>query len=158
MIDIHRIVPTSSHRACMIDLYGRAGLLNEAQHFILNMSIEPDIIACASLLEFEMVISIEPNNSGAYSALANVYSACGKWEEAIHKDLGGDQEDGICDSVLHDLDEELKEQLLQASQVGNDCHSTIKYISKLVGREIVVRDPTRFHHFKNEACSCRDYW
>ncbi|GAB2282931.1 hypothetical protein Dimus_017467 [Dionaea muscipula] len=34
----------------------------------------------------------------------------------------------------------------------------IKFISKLVGREIIVRDATRFHHFRNGACSCQDYW
>ncbi|KAG6402684.1 hypothetical protein SASPL_134886 [Salvia splendens] len=241
MIDIHGIMPTSSHCACMIDLYGRAGLLNEAQDFILNMTIEPDIIAWGSLLASckahknlevaamaaERMISIDPDNSGAYSALANVYSACGKWEEAAiirksMKDRKVKKEQGISwlqikgevhifgaddalhpqrdaidirltkiweeikkmgfvpdtASVLHDLDDELKEQLLKHHseklaivfgvmnmpekstltimknlRVCNDCHSAIKYISKLVGREIVVRDATRFHHFRDGACS-----
>ncbi|ESW15257.1 hypothetical protein PHAVU_007G057700 [Phaseolus vulgaris] len=39
-----------------------------------------------------------------------------------------------------------------------DCHSAIKFISKIVGREIIVRDNNRFHHFKNGWCSCKDYW
>ncbi|WCJ40231.1 Pentatricopeptide repeat (PPR) superfamily protein [Euphorbia peplus] len=39
-----------------------------------------------------------------------------------------------------------------------DCHAAIKVISKIVGREITVRDSSRFHHFKNGVCSCRDYW
>ncbi|XP_012067344.1 putative pentatricopeptide repeat-containing protein At2g01510 isoform X1 [Jatropha curcas] len=39
-----------------------------------------------------------------------------------------------------------------------DCHAAIKVISKIVGREITVRDSSRFHHFKDGICSCRDYW
>ncbi|XP_057841171.2 pentatricopeptide repeat-containing protein At4g02750 isoform X4 [Cryptomeria japonica] len=39
-----------------------------------------------------------------------------------------------------------------------DCHNATKFISKLVAREIVVRDANRFHHFKHGQCSCGDYW
>lgn len=39
-----------------------------------------------------------------------------------------------------------------------DCHSAIKMISKIVDREIIVRDSKRFHHFKDGICSCGDYW
>ena len=39
-----------------------------------------------------------------------------------------------------------------------DCHAAIKMISQIVGREIVVRDSSRFHHFKDGFCSCGDYW
>jgi pentatricopeptide repeat protein len=85
--------------------------------------------------------------------------------------------------VLHDVDEELKEQVLchhserlaiafglistppgkpihifKNLRVCPDCHTATKFISKIVGREIVARDANRFHHFKNGVCSCRDYW
>ncbi|ESQ46926.1 hypothetical protein EUTSA_v10027641mg [Eutrema salsugineum] len=39
-----------------------------------------------------------------------------------------------------------------------DCHAAIKLISKVVKREITVRDSSRFHHFRDGLCSCRDYW
>ncbi|XP_057832150.2 pentatricopeptide repeat-containing protein At3g12770-like [Cryptomeria japonica] len=39
-----------------------------------------------------------------------------------------------------------------------DCHTATKFISKIVAREIVVRDGNRFHHFKQGQCSCGDYW
>jgi hypothetical protein len=39
-----------------------------------------------------------------------------------------------------------------------DCHNAIKLISRLYGREVVVRDRTRFHHFRHGLCSCKDYW
>uniref|UniRef100_A0A1D1XYS7 Pentatricopeptide repeat-containing protein At4g14850 n=1 Tax=Anthurium amnicola TaxID=1678845 RepID=A0A1D1XYS7_9ARAE len=43
-------------------------------------------------------------------------------------------------------------------RVCGDCHSAIKFISGIVDREIIVRDNNRFHHFKDNRCSCRDYW
>lgn len=43
-------------------------------------------------------------------------------------------------------------------RVCGDCHNAIKLMTKIVGREIIVRDSSRFHHFKNGVCSCRDYW
>lgn len=43
-------------------------------------------------------------------------------------------------------------------RICGDCHSAIKFISGIVGREIIVRDNNRFHCFKEGRCSCRDYW
>ncbi|XP_057835668.1 pentatricopeptide repeat-containing protein DOT4, chloroplastic [Cryptomeria japonica] len=39
-----------------------------------------------------------------------------------------------------------------------DCHTAIKFISKTVDTEIVVRDANRFHNFTQGQCSCGDYW
>lgn len=85
--------------------------------------------------------------------------------------------------VFHDVEEEQKKHLLYyhserlaivfgiiSTPVGTtirviknlrvceDCHTAIKFISKIVDREIVVRDNNRFHHFKDGKCSCGDYW
>lgn len=85
--------------------------------------------------------------------------------------------------VLHDVDQEQKEiklshhseklaiafglistpieetiQVFKNLRICGDCHNAIKYISKIVGREIIVRDVKRFHHFKYGSCSCGDYW
>ncbi|KAK7273051.1 hypothetical protein RIF29_14097 [Crotalaria pallida] len=87
------------------------------------------------------------------------------------------------DSVLHDLNYEEKEENLSihseriaiaygliSTAPGTtlritknlraciNCHSAIKLISKLVAREIIVRDANRFHHFRDGCCSCGDYW
>ncbi|XP_057833238.2 pentatricopeptide repeat-containing protein At3g24000, mitochondrial [Cryptomeria japonica] len=43
-------------------------------------------------------------------------------------------------------------------RICGDCHTATKFISKIVAREIVVRDTNRFHHFKHGQCSCKDYW
>ncbi|KAH6785601.1 hypothetical protein C2S51_038056 [Perilla frutescens var. frutescens] len=87
------------------------------------------------------------------------------------------------ESALHDLDREEREMALCnhserlaiaygliSSPAGAtlritknlracvNCHLASKLISKLVEREIVVRDANRFHHFKDGTCSCGDYW
>ena len=43
-------------------------------------------------------------------------------------------------------------------RVCGDCHSWIKFVSLLTGRDIIARDANRFHHFKGGLCSCKDYW
>ncbi|KAI6681457.1 hypothetical protein NL676_035338 [Syzygium grande] len=85
--------------------------------------------------------------------------------------------------VLHDIDQESKEDALLAHserlavsygllssparssirviknlRVCGDCHNALKIMSKLVGREFIMRDAKRFHHIKDGVCSCRDYW
>ncbi|KAF2323706.1 hypothetical protein GH714_036659 [Hevea brasiliensis] len=84
---------------------------------------------------------------------------------------------------IHDVEDDVKEQLLNTHseklaiaygllntipgttihirknlRVCGDCHNATKYITLVTGREIIVRDMHRFHHFKNGACSCGDYW
>jgi pentatricopeptide repeat protein len=108
-----------------------------------------------------------------------IYSYLGKLLETI-------QEAGYVpntSSVLHDLDEEEKESavrihseklavafalmnqvsgsiihVIKNLRVCTDCHTAIKFISRISGREIIVRDLQRFHHFKDGSCSCGDYW
>ncbi|KAL0443822.1 UNVERIFIED_CONTAM: Pentatricopeptide repeat-containing protein [Sesamum latifolium] len=86
-------------------------------------------------------------------------------------------------AVLHDMDIEEKEynlvhhseklavafalmntpdgvpiRIMKNLRVCDDCHVAMKYISVVKNREIIVRDSSRFHHFKNGHCSCGDYW
>ncbi|WVZ66545.1 hypothetical protein U9M48_015748, partial [Paspalum notatum var. saurae] len=44
--------------------------------------------------------------------------------------------------------------VLKNLKICADCHAAIMFMSKAVGREIVVRDVRRFHHFKDGECSC----
>lgn len=39
-----------------------------------------------------------------------------------------------------------------------DCHNFAKVFSTVYDREVVVRDRTRFHHFREGRCSCNDFW
>eukprot|EP01018_Ginkgo_biloba_P032095 Gb_20503 [translate_table: standard] len=49
-------------------------------------------------------------------------------------------------------------RIIKNLRVCGDCHTATKFISKIVAREIVVRDANRFHYFKDGRCSCGDYW
>ncbi|XP_031273271.1 pentatricopeptide repeat-containing protein At4g14050, mitochondrial [Pistacia vera] len=86
-------------------------------------------------------------------------------------------------SVLHDMDQQEKEKqlfwhservavaygllkcvpgtvlrIVKNLRVCGDCHTVLKHISGIVNREIVVRDASRYHHFKDGKCSCNDFW
>uniref|UniRef100_A0A6B2LX28 DYW domain-containing protein n=1 Tax=Arcella intermedia TaxID=1963864 RepID=A0A6B2LX28_9EUKA len=43
-------------------------------------------------------------------------------------------------------------------RVCGDCHEATKWISKLTGFSIKVRDSRRWHHFQGGKCSCSDVW
>ncbi|PKU72595.1 pentatricopeptide repeat-containing protein At4g33170 isoform X1 [Dendrobium catenatum] len=49
-------------------------------------------------------------------------------------------------------------RVIKNLRVCGDCHNAIKYISKVAGREIVLRDASRFHCFRDGVCTCGDYW
>ncbi len=49
-------------------------------------------------------------------------------------------------------------QIRKNLRVCKDCHTSRKFISKIVGRVIMVRDSNHFHHFEDGVCSCMDYW
>ncbi|KAH1081502.1 hypothetical protein J1N35_021263 [Gossypium stocksii] len=86
--------PRLEHYGCMVDLLGRAGLLKEAEEFILNMPLKPDDVTWKALLgackmhgNIEMgdrvaqiLMNMAPLDSGAYVALSNIYAASRDWE------------------------------------------------------------------------------
>ncbi|XP_068660393.1 pentatricopeptide repeat-containing protein At1g71420 [Aristolochia californica] len=49
-------------------------------------------------------------------------------------------------------------RIMKNIRICLDCHNFMKLASDCVGREIVIRDANRFHHFKGGSCSCKDYW
>lgn len=107
---------------------------------------------------------------------------CRAWEVL----LGQIEREGYVpntEAVLHDVEEEQKKDMLSGHserlaivfgimstppgtairvtknlRVCVDCHAATKLIAKVVGREIVVRDVSRFHHFAAGHCSCGDFW
>lgn len=48
--------------------------------------------------------------------------------------------------------------IMKNLRICGDCHTVIKLISTVTGREFVIRDAVRFHHFNGGSCSCGDYW
>ncbi|CAK9236426.1 unnamed protein product [Sphagnum troendelagicum] len=49
-------------------------------------------------------------------------------------------------------------RILKNLHICGDCHTSTKFIAKMLSRTIIVRDAKRFHHFKDGVCSCMDYW
>ncbi|KAL7114943.1 hypothetical protein ACP275_04G152900 [Erythranthe tilingii] len=96
MSESYKMNPGLEHYACMVDLLGRAGRLDEAKRFVEKMPIEPDISIWGALLGAcrkhgdidmgkevaERLFQIEPNNPGNYVLLRNMYARGGRLEEA----------------------------------------------------------------------------
>ncbi|GJS95268.1 pentatricopeptide repeat-containing protein [Tanacetum coccineum] len=43
-------------------------------------------------------------------------------------------------------------------RICGDCHLFAKLLAQMENRNIVIRDPIRYHHFQGGVCSCGDYW
>ncbi|XP_010545853.1 PREDICTED: pentatricopeptide repeat-containing protein At5g50390, chloroplastic-like isoform X2 [Tarenaya hassleriana] len=246
----HKIKPRAMHYACMIELLGREGLLDEAFALIRRTPFKATANMWAALLDAcrahgnmelgklaaEKLYGMEPEKLGNYVVLFNLYNSMGKREEATgvlktlrdkglrimpacswvevrdqtHCFLSGDKCDTYGETVKRqiyqksdDLMEEIREngclpegeetllpdveeneervlryhseklalayglintpnwkplQITQSHRMCNDCHKTVQFASLVSGREIVVRDASKFHHFKQGQCSCGGYW
>ncbi|CAL5078306.1 unnamed protein product [Urochloa decumbens] len=246
MKEEYGITPRIEHLGCMVDLLGRAGKVEEAYDYIVNMPLEPNAVvwrtllgACAMHKKLELgeaawarLVELDPGHSGDYVLLSNLYAAVGRWadvhvlrktmaKDGVRKNPGrslvelrnsvyefvmGDRSHPESEqiykilaeiaerlrregyiprtsNVLADIEEEEKEtalnyhserlaiafallkslpgtpiRIVKNLRVCGDCHTVIKLISKIYDREIIVRDRSRFHHFKSGSCSCKDYW
>ncbi|XP_041007280.1 pentatricopeptide repeat-containing protein At4g02750-like [Juglans microcarpa x Juglans regia] len=49
-------------------------------------------------------------------------------------------------------------RIIKNVRVCGDCHVFMKFVSKIIGRPIILRDSNRFHHFIGGKCSCKDNW
>lgn len=49
-------------------------------------------------------------------------------------------------------------RIVKNVRICEDCHVVMCGASKISGREIIVRDNMRFHHFRNGVCSCNNFW
>ncbi|KAK9156768.1 hypothetical protein Scep_003342 [Stephania cephalantha] len=242
MEENYRVNPGVEHYACVVDLLGRAGRLEEAEKLIASMPMEPDGAVWGALLgackihgnvklaelAFDKVIKLEPTNVGYYVLLSNIYSEAENSEgvarlrvmirtrklkkepgcsyvehkDKVHLFVAGDRShpqvneiyrmldelensvkdgdgsrknaglgkhEGVAGTGVHSerlaitfglLNTEVGKGILVMKnlRVCADCHEFIKAISGIVNREIMVRDASRFHHFKGGICSCNDYW
>lgn len=240
------VVPSVEHYACMVDLLGRAGRLDEAMKVIKDMPMEPTPIVWVAFLSgcrlhknvelgehaVSRLLELKFENDGLYTLLSNIYASAKRWKDVarirslmkhsgIRKRPGcswvqgkkgtasffvGDRSHPMSREIynllddlihrikimgyvpetsfaLHDVDDEEKGDLLlehseklalaygiltttpgmpiritKNLRVCGDCHIAITYISRIIEHEIILRDSSRFHHFKSGSCSCKGYW
>ncbi|CAI0549161.1 unnamed protein product [Linum tenue] len=95
MVNQYEIQPRIDHCACMVDLLGRWGFLEEAEEFISTFNLESDAKIWATMLgacrthgdegrgqrAAEKLIELEPQNSSPYVLLSNIHAASGNWDE-----------------------------------------------------------------------------
>lgn len=96
MYSVYNVEPTVDHYDCMIDVYSRAGRLQEAFELIKSMPFEPDAMSWKSLLggcwihrnlelgkfAAENLLQMDPEDTASYIIMFNLYASLGKWEEA----------------------------------------------------------------------------
>ncbi|KAA3461154.1 pentatricopeptide repeat-containing protein [Gossypium australe] len=243
---VHKLRPRIEHYGCMVDLLGRAGLLEEAKGLIELMPVKPNAVVWGALLNAcrihknvelgtkvgKLLVEEDPDHGGRYVHLASIHAAAGNWDQAVearrkmkergvsklpgcsaislngvvHEFLAGTKShpqaaeiyrmwDNIAErlekegykpalqNLLLDLDNEAKEmainqhseklaiafgllrtkpgttiRIIKNLRICEDCHTVTKLVSKIYDREIVMRDRTRFHHFKDGNCTCGDKW
>ncbi|OVA15202.1 Pentatricopeptide repeat [Macleaya cordata] len=244
----YKIQPEMKHFACMVDLYARSGLLEQAFGFIEKMPVEPSEFIWAALLSScriyknvelgenaaKKALTYDQYNAGVYILLSRIYADSGRWEDfsmvrLFMKELGLKPVTArswveverkvytftVRDNLnpyskkIYNLLETLKEKMEKGGfdsdrsggghnniseeenesdlcghteklalafvlikcgghqgpirigknlRVCTDCHESFKFISKITNREIILRDPNRYHQFKQGSCNCCDFW
>ncbi|WCJ23785.1 Pentatricopeptide repeat (PPR) superfamily protein [Euphorbia peplus] len=242
----YRFEPGLEHYACVVDLLGRAGMVERAYDFVQKMPVRPTVEVWGALLNAcrvhnkpelgkiaaNKLFELDPKDSGNHVLLSNMFSAAGRWEEAnlvrkemmdvgikkgagyswltaknrVHVFQAKDKSHAMNSEIqamlgklrmemkaagyipdtsyaLYDLEEEekisevwhhsekialafgliaippgLPIRITKNLRICGDCHTAFKFISGIIGREIIVRDNSRFHCFINSQCSCGDYW
>ncbi|KAL2507920.1 Pentatricopeptide repeat-containing protein [Forsythia ovata] len=109
MVNVYNIKPTTEHYGCMVDLYGRAGEIEEAYQIIMAMPIEPNSVILRSYLSSckqhryilygnehlrQLLLKIEPDLGANYVLSASVSSLSGYWND-IDKHRGAMKERGL---------------------------------------------------------------
>ncbi|XP_051140635.1 pentatricopeptide repeat-containing protein At5g15340, mitochondrial [Andrographis paniculata] len=239
--------PSMENYACVVDLLGRSGRLDEAEAVIRSMPMKPNEVVLGSLLGacsvhrkpelgerlVQDLIRMYPDNTEHHVLLSNMYASSGRSDKAdsfrhdlrekgirkvpgmstmfvdgrIHRFSAGERSHpqiidiyAMLDEMIQKLksagyvpdiscqilsgsgDEEAERALMCHSEklalcfgllgtkpgtplyifknlrICRDCHSAMKFASRVYGREIVIRDRNRFHSFKHGLCSCSDYW
>lgn len=92
MRDRYKIEPGAEHYACVVDLLGRAGMLERAYEFVRKMPIRPTISVWGALLNAcrvhgrpelgkiaaDNLFELDPKDSGNHVLLSNMFAAAGR--------------------------------------------------------------------------------
>ncbi|KAK1433050.1 hypothetical protein QVD17_09956 [Tagetes erecta] len=89
----YNIEPDSNHYASLVSVFGKWGLLEEAENIIKNMPYEPEPFVWRALLDncrvhmntvignnaAKEILAKKPNDPSTYILVSNLYSASGRW-------------------------------------------------------------------------------
>ncbi|KAJ1689429.1 hypothetical protein LUZ63_013584 [Rhynchospora breviuscula] len=92
----YNIEPQIEHCSSIVDLFCKAGRVEDAYKFISEMKIKPNVViwgallnasrACSNIelaeIAAEQVLVLEPENSSNYVLLSNIYADAGEWNKA----------------------------------------------------------------------------
>ncbi|KAJ4950121.1 hypothetical protein NE237_026953 [Protea cynaroides] len=95
MLSVYHVMPSIQHYGCVVSLLSHSGSLEEALRLIIAMPFELDaqilgslLFACLEHHEHELgeyfarcIFELEPDNSGNYVALSNIYATAGRWDK-----------------------------------------------------------------------------
>jgi pentatricopeptide repeat protein len=140
-----------------------------------NLKKEPGV----SWLEIRNVVHVFSSDGSNHPECIQIYNKVQILLEMI-KQLGYVPN---IEAVLHDVEDEQKEsylnyhseklaiayglmkipspapiRVIKNLRICDDCHTAVKLISKVTKRLIIVRDASRFHHFRDGTCTCSDHW
>ncbi|KAL5736949.1 hypothetical protein ACOSQ2_031737 [Xanthoceras sorbifolium] len=139
LMGYYNVKPSLKHYTCMVDLLSRAGELHEAYETVKRTPMVPDSVMWGTLLggcvihgnvelgqtAAEKLVELEPENSGNYVLLANLYAYAGRWSDLVrtrqtmkhrrmHKNPGCSQiedRDGIHGFLASDRSHERTEEI-----------------------------------------------
>ncbi|XP_062223834.1 pentatricopeptide repeat-containing protein At5g15300-like [Phragmites australis] len=99
MVDRYCLEPNIHHYGCMVDLYAKAGMLEDAYEVIKTMRVEPNVIIWTSLLaackkfknfdiaveglEKALAMEISDENTGLYMLISDLYAMGGRWDDVM---------------------------------------------------------------------------
>ncbi|KAL4199449.1 hypothetical protein AMTRI_Chr03g145030 [Amborella trichopoda] len=98
MPNLYKLTPQIEHYGCMVDLFGRASLFEDAMKIIDDMPMEPDASVWGALLGAcrihgkvdlgeriaKKLIDLEPTHDGTYVLISNLYASNKRWKDAIN--------------------------------------------------------------------------
>ncbi|XP_043709347.1 pentatricopeptide repeat-containing protein At3g05340-like [Telopea speciosissima] len=170
MTNIHGISPRVEHYACVVDLLGRAGCLNEAKRFIEGLQVDPGVLVWQALLgacsihgdstigryAADNLLLAAPESPTAYVLMANIYSSEGKWEARAKvikrmKEMKVKKEAGMSWIEL--------EKTVHSFVVGDRTHPqseiiyhVLKELIRLMSDEGYVLDERFLHYDLDQDC------
>ncbi|PRQ34444.1 putative tetratricopeptide-like helical domain, DYW domain-containing protein [Rosa chinensis] len=144
---VYGVVPGIKHYACMVDILGHSGNLEEAAELIEKMPISPTPSVWGALLgactrhgnvalvekACSHLLDLDPRNHRAYVLLSNTYAKTGKWEAVsglrkLMRDSGIKKEPG-CSSI--EINGSVHEFLVgdNTHPLSKDIYSTLDEIA-----------------------------